>query len=66
MSTLANSEDPDEMQHISGFTLFVKVKKIFRQKTQYFVKIQPDTRVPRKNPLVYKRLNIYPFLTESL
>ena len=34
MSTFANSEDPDEMQH--NVTLFVKVKKIFRQKNTIF------------------------------
>ena len=34
MSTFANSEDQDEMQH--NATLFVKVKKIFRQKTTTF------------------------------
>ena len=42
MTIFANSEDPDDMQHnaafhqecciSSGFSLFVKVKKIFRQK----------------------------------
>ena len=41
MSTFANSEDPNEMQHnccISlGSTLFVKVQNIFRM--QYFLKI---------------------------
>ena len=35
MSTFTNSEDLDEMQHNAAFhqgsTLFVKVKKIFRQ-----------------------------------
>ena len=31
MSTLANSKNPDEMQHFMS-TQFVKVKKIFRQK----------------------------------
>ena len=35
-----NSEDPDEMQHnaafSSGSTLFVKVKKLFRQRNTIF------------------------------
>ena len=35
MSTVANNEDQDEMQHIAAFhkmsILFIKVKKIFRQ-----------------------------------
>ena len=37
MGTFLNSEDPDEMLHNAAFhaTLFVKVKKIFRQKIQY-------------------------------
>ena len=37
-STFANSKDPDEMQHYaaSGPTLFVMVKKIFRQKNTIF------------------------------
>ena len=44
MSTFANSEDPDEMQHnaalcciSSGSTLFVRVKMIFRQKKTFFL-----------------------------
>ena len=45
MGIFANSENPDEMQHdgivlcdciSSGSTLFVKVKKIFRQKNAIF------------------------------
>ena len=40
MSTFANSEDPDEMQHNNAFHqglhCFVKVKKTFRQKNQIF------------------------------
>ena len=36
MRTFANSEDPDEMQHSSGSSLFVKVKKISRQKNTIF------------------------------
>ena len=42
MSTFANSEDPDEMQHNAAFHQslhFVKVKKIFRQKNAIFLKI---------------------------
>ena len=43
MGTFTNSEDSDEMPHTnseypSGSTLFVKVKKIFRQKKQYYLK----------------------------
>ena len=40
MSTFANSEDPDEMQHNAAFHLVytVKVKKIFRQKNAIFFK----------------------------
>ena len=40
MGTFTNSEDPDEMQHNAAFhqgqTLFVKVKRIFRHKIQFF------------------------------
>ena len=40
MSILANSEDTDEMQHNAAFhhgsTLFVKVKKMLRQKHTIF------------------------------
>ena len=37
MSTFANSEDPDEMQHNAFHQgLTVKVKKIFRQKNTIF------------------------------
>ena len=42
MSTFANSEDQDEMQHNAAFhqsTLFVKVKKIFKQNNITFFKI---------------------------
>ena len=42
MGTFTNSEDPDEMLHkcniSSGSALFVKVKKSFRQKIQYYLK----------------------------
>ena len=41
MRIFANSEDPDEMQHNAAFhrgsALFVKVKKIFRQKNTIFL-----------------------------
>ena len=40
MNSFSNSEDPDEMQH-NGYTLFVKVKKIFRQKNQFFENYNP-------------------------
>ena len=42
MSSFANSEGPDEMQHNAAFhqgsTLFVKVKQIIRQKI-FFLKL---------------------------
>ena len=47
MGTFTNSGDPDEMQNNAAFhqgLQFVKVKKIFRQKLQYFLKIK--TRHP--------------------
>ena len=43
MGTFTNSKDPDEMPHNAashqGLHLFVKVKKIFRQKNTFFLKI---------------------------
>ena len=36
MGTLANSEDPDEMQHNH---INAKTKSIFREKVQYFLEI---------------------------
>ena len=43
MSTFANNEDPDEMQHNAAFkswsALFEKVKKIFRQKNTIFFQL---------------------------
>ena len=42
MSTFANSEDPNEMQHDAAFhqcPLFVKLIKIFRQKNTFLKKI---------------------------
>ena len=35
MSTFANIEDPDEMQHSSGSTLFVKVKNSSDKRIEY-------------------------------
>ena len=35
MGTLANSEDPDEMQHSSGSALFAKIKTIFRDRIHH-------------------------------
>ena len=44
MSTYAKIQDQNEMQHNAAFAFhqglhFVKVKKIFRQRIQYFLKI---------------------------
>ena len=36
MGTFTNSEDPDEIWHFIGSTLFVKVKKDFQAKKNLF------------------------------
>ena len=78
-STLCIRETPNQvllqtvMLHFIGSTLFVKLKKICRQKNAiFFKKLYPDTpkyvqwtipsllyQTRRKNPLVYKGLNIH-------
>ena len=70
--TFPNNEDQDEIQP-NGSTLFVKVKKIFRQQIQFFfIKYKPTLyhryvqwtilsllyQTRRKNPLVYEGLNL--------
>ena len=54
MSTFANSEDQDEMQHNAAFHQglhCLKVKKIFRQRIQYFFKNYNLTPLDRYNGL---------------
>ena len=62
MSTFVNNKDPDEMQHTSGSTLFVILKKSLRQKNTIFFDYYNLTPPDMYNELsqVYNNVSIKP------